>query len=239
MLKNLFVEKYSAYSVTLLHQANAEVQTAVKTPTGLTERQTIWDIVLQGDTFGSLLVSVQVDSIGQECAAAGYGYEYMDSLPVGILGLVDDIIGITEVGYQAQMMNAFMNVNTSEQCLQFVAKKCKTMLIGKKLDHVVNSDLTVDKWTVERRENAETGDTDRVETYAGQVVIGKVQEQKYLGFVLSSSGDNMANIRVLRNKSIGTIRKIFTKLNSLNLQKYYFEFQSVQNCPAYTLNLNV
>jgi hypothetical protein len=62
-----------------------------------------------------------------------------------------------------------------------------------------------------------------VETYAGQVVIGKCQEQKYLGFVLSSSGDNMANIQVVRNKSIGTIRKIFTKLNSLNLQKYFFE----------------
>jgi hypothetical protein len=33
----------------------------------------------------------------------------------------------------------------------------------------------------------------------------------------------MANIRTLRNKSIGTIKKIFTKLNSLHLRKYYFE----------------
>ena len=33
----------------------------------------------------------------------------------------------------------------------------------------------------------------------------------------------MANIRALRNKSIGIIRQIFTKLNSLKLQKYYFE----------------
>ena len=210
-------------NLSLLYQANKEIFMAVNTPTGLSERQTLENIVLQGDTFGSILASVQVDSIGQECAAAGYGYSYMDSLSVGILGLVDDTIGITEVGYQAQMLNAFMNVKTAEKRLQFGAKKCKTMLVGKNLDHVVNSDLTVDKWSVEHRENTETGDTDLVETYAGQVVIGKCQEQKYLGFVLSSSGDNMANIRVLRNKSIGTIRKIFTKLNSLNLQKYYFE----------------
>ena len=33
----------------------------------------------------------------------------------------------------------------------------------------------------------------------------------------------MVNIRSIRNKSIGIIKKIFTKLNSLKLQKYYFE----------------
>ena len=33
----------------------------------------------------------------------------------------------------------------------------------------------------------------------------------------------MANIVHIKNKSIGVIRKIFNKLNSLNLQKYYFE----------------
>ena len=210
-------------NLSLLYQANKEIFMAVNTPTGLSERQRLENIVIQGDTFGSILASVQVDSIGQECAASGYGYKYMDSLPVGILGLVDDTIGVTEVGYQAQMMNAFMNVKTAEKGLQFGAKKCKTMLVGKNLDHVVNSSLTVDKWTVQHIENKETGDTDLVETYAGQVEIGKCQEQKYLGFILSSSGDNMVNILSIRNKSIGTIRKIFTKLNSLNLQKYYFE----------------
>ena len=33
----------------------------------------------------------------------------------------------------------------------------------------------------------------------------------------------MANIRQLKNKSIGVIRQIFNKLNSLNLKEYYFE----------------
>ena len=38
-------------TLSLLYQANAEVHMAVKTPAGLTERQTIKDIVLQGDTI--------------------------------------------------------------------------------------------------------------------------------------------------------------------------------------------
>ena len=57
--------------------------------------------VLQGDTFGSLLASVQVDTIGQECVQAGYGYMYQEELPISLLGLVDDLLGVTEAGHQA------------------------------------------------------------------------------------------------------------------------------------------
>ena len=210
-------------NISLVYKANREIFMAVNTPDGLSERQTLENIVLQGDTWGSILASVQVDTIGQECSESGYGYAYKDILPVGILGLVDDTIGVTEVGYKAQMMNAFFNVKTAEKGLQFGAKKCKTMLIGKNLETALNSPLCVDNWTVEHRENPATGDTELVETYSGQVQIGQTEEQKYLGFILSSSGNNMANIRALQNKSVGIIRKIFTKLHSLNLQKYYFE----------------
>ena len=57
----------------------------------------------------------------------------------------------------------------------------------------------------------------------GEVEIELCEEKKYLGFMLSSMDDNMANIRNIRNRSYGTIRTIFTKLNYLNLRKYYFE----------------
>jgi hypothetical protein len=49
-------------------------------------------IVLQGDTFGSLLASVQVDSIGKHAEKTGLRYLYKGILPVTMLGLVDDII---------------------------------------------------------------------------------------------------------------------------------------------------
>ena len=115
----------------LLYDANKEIHMSVKTPTGLTDRQILTDIVLQGDTFGSILASVQVDTIGKECMKEGFGYLYKNILPVGFLGLVDDIIGITEAGIDAHKMNAFMNVKTAEKTLQFGQKKCKSMLGGK------------------------------------------------------------------------------------------------------------
>ena len=194
-------------NLSLVYKANKEIFMAVNTPDGLSERQTIENIVLQGDTWGSILASVQVDTIGQECSESGYGYFYKDVLPVGLLGLVDDTIGVTEVGYKAQMMNAFLNVKTAEKGLQFGAKKCKTMLIGKNQESALNSPLCVDNWSVEHVENPATGDTELVETYTGQVQIGQTTEQRYLGFILSSSGDDMANIRPLQKKSIAYLYK--------------------------------
>ena len=196
---------------------------AVNTPSGLTERQPIKNSVLQGDTWGSLLASVQVDTIGQECEESGYGYLYKDSLEVSLLGLVDDMIGVTEAGYKAQQMNALINIKSADKGLQFGITKCKSMLVGKDLDNVPNSNLTVDSWKVSHIDIPGIGGDELVENYEGQVPIEKTEEQKYLGFVLSSKGNNMVNINHMKMKSKGIIRTMFSKLNSLNLQKYYFE----------------
>ena len=209
-------------TLVLLHKANEEIHMAVKTTNGLTERQVLKDIVLQGDTWGSLLASVQVDSIGKECQEAGYGYLYMDSLPISMLGLVDDLVGVTEAGYQAQQMNTFMNIKTAEKSLQFGPTKCKWMVIGKDKKNVLTSDLVVDSWSVEYEDNLNTGDYDLIETHQGQVNIEKTEKHKYLGFNISSTFDNMVNISSIKAKSNGIIRQIFNRLESLNLMRYYF-----------------
>ena len=97
------------------------------------------------------------------------------------------------------------------------------MLVGKNLENFYQSDLHVDSWRVEYEENVQTGEDDLIENYDGKVLIEQTQEQMYLGFVVSSLGENMANIRHLKKKSIGVTRKILDKLNSLHLQKYFFE----------------
>ena len=127
---------------------------------------------------------------------------------------------MTEAGYKAQQMNTFMNVKTAEKTLQFGPTKCKSMLVGKG-HQLLDSDLHVDSWTVQYKDNIETGDVDLIETFDGQVVIEKATEQKYLGFILSSTGDNMVNIIHMKNKYIGIIRQICNRLESLHLKKCY------------------
>ena len=54
-------------NLSLIYKMNEEVQVAIKTQFGLTERIPIEKIVMQGETFGRLCCSVQVDTFGREC----------------------------------------------------------------------------------------------------------------------------------------------------------------------------
>ena len=105
---------------------------------------------------------------------AGYFYLYKNVLQVGFLGLVDDIVGITEAGHKAHQLNAVMNVRTAEKTLQFGVKKCKSMLVGKKLDYFLNNPLQVDNWTVEYQDNCKTGQADLVEHYDGHRTSSRI-----------------------------------------------------------------
>ena len=109
-------------NLSLIHLANKEVHMSVKTPGGLTDRQVLKNLVLQGDTWGSILASVQVDTIAKDVEEADLGYLYKESLPVSILGLVDDMLGVSEVGFKAQQMNVVLNVKSAEKGLQFGVK---------------------------------------------------------------------------------------------------------------------
>ena len=62
-----------------------------------------------------------------------------------------------------------------------------------------------------------------LEKYIGKVSIEEVQEQKYLGFILSSEGNNLANIKAMEQKAIGIIWTILWKLDHLILRQFYFE----------------
>ena len=90
---------------------------AVKTPGGLTDRQEILNSVLQGDTWGPLLAAVQVDSIAKDVEKEKLGIQYKGSLHISMLGLIDDLIGISEAGYKAQQLNGLLNFKSAEKGL--------------------------------------------------------------------------------------------------------------------------
>ena len=117
-------------------------------------------------------------------------------------------------------MNTFINIKTAEKTLQFGPSKCKYML-GKPSKKILNSELCVD-WTVHYEDNLETGELELIETFDGPVKMEQTTAQKYLGFVLSSTGNNMENIKHMKSKSVGIIPQIFTRLESiiLNVQLY-------------------
>ena len=115
----------------LLYNANKQVKFKGKTPSGLTEEKTMNEIVMQGDTLSSTMAAVQFDAFGKNLLEedVSYFYKYKGTVPIGILGQIDDLVGVTEPGYKAQQMNAYLNVMTVDKYLQFGPDKCKTMLV--------------------------------------------------------------------------------------------------------------
>ena len=126
-------------------------------------------------------------------------------MEIDSLGLVDDIIAVSEASHRAQMINTILNLKSAEKGVQFGVNKCKVMIIGRELENVINYPIYADEWTESYFENEVTGDIEIKEKYEGKIAIEEVKEQKYLGFVLNSQGNNLANIQALEKKSYGVI----------------------------------
>ena len=92
----------------LLFEAGRNVNIAVKTSTGMSERENIDKIVMQGDVFGSLMCSKTVDTFGKECIEEKkHLYMYKGEVEVPHLSMVDDIVSVSECGHKTTQMNAF------------------------------------------------------------------------------------------------------------------------------------
>ena len=96
------------------------------------------------------------------------------------------------------------------------------MIIGNE-ENSINSELLVICLKQDYQENIKTGEFKLVENFIGEVPIGKTTEYKYLGFIISAKGDNMANINAIKKESIGIIRTLIRKLEDMKLKNYYFE----------------
>ena len=83
-------------NLALIYKMNEEVKVAVKTPFGLTKRSSIGKVVMQGETFGPLCCSVQVDTFGKECCEKDkLLYYYKGEVGVPPLAMVDDLVCIS------------------------------------------------------------------------------------------------------------------------------------------------
>ena len=104
----------------LLYEVNKINKVAVKTPDGISERKTVTNVICQGDPWGSLECSLQVDSFGKESLKPELQpYKYKNEVPIPALGVVDDIITVSESGHKSAMMNSFINAKTAIKKLQF------------------------------------------------------------------------------------------------------------------------
>ena len=208
----------------LLYNANSDVKVAVKTPVGKTSRGTITNAITQGDVFGPLLCSNQVDTFGKECLEQHkYTYLYKNEVEIPPLGMVDDLICVSECGFQTSMINSFIKFKTDSKKLQFGVSKCKKIHIGKYCEDFKCQNLMVDSWEEVEVKNDETGITQIEDTFVGEELMEEKDDEKYLGDVISNDGRNLKNIKARIAKGKGIVSKIMTILEGIPFGNHYFE----------------
>ena len=182
------------------------------------------EIILQGDVFGPIECSVSVDSFGKECLLEDkHLYYYKDEVPVPILTMVDDALAITECGFKASEMNAYLNTKTNIKKLQYGVEKCYKMHVGKHCNSEICPDLYVDGWKLEDVTDIETGLTSEVEEFSGQYEMKEVNNEKYLGDIISNDGKNTKNMNARKGRGTGIVNQIMTKLEEVSFGRYYFQ----------------
>ena len=97
----------------LLYNMNTSAKVVVKTPVGKTAQGSIQRAIIQGDVISPLMCSKQVDTFGKECLEEmKYLYKYKGKVEIPPLGMVDDLICISECGHKTAMMNSYMKFKT-------------------------------------------------------------------------------------------------------------------------------
>ena len=209
-------------NLALIYEANKVNKVAVITPNGLTKREEMNKIVMQGEVLGPIECSVTIDTFGKECLdTQKYLYAYKGLVGVPPLAMVDDLACISVCGLDTVMMNGFINAKTNIKKLQFGEKKCHRMHIGR--ESPVCPDLFIDNWKVETIGKDGAENEVEIDTFVGDFQIEDSDEEKYLGDLLTTDGTNSKNIKARKGKGFGIVNKISSMLEEIYFGPFHIE----------------
>ena len=137
--------------------------------------------------------------------------------------MLDDALAITECGFKASGMNSYLNTKTNIKKLQYGVDKCFKMHVGKHCNDVICPDLHVDGWKMDSVVDIKTGGVENIEEFSGRHEMKNVEQENYLGDIVSSDGKNHKNMLNRRNRGTGIVTQIMTKLEEVCLGKYFFQ----------------
>ena len=113
---------------------------AVKTAVGMTDRVNMPTIVQQGGTWGPILCSNSLGSLGNKCRDSGkHCYLYKKTARILPLAFIDDLNGISKCGSPSLALNSFINTQIELKKLRFHTadskgkSKCHKLHIGREM----------------------------------------------------------------------------------------------------------
>ena len=210
--------------LSLIYDLNITTKVAVKTSLGMPDRFDIKENVLQGDVFGNILASNQIDKFGKDCLEKqNHIYMYRDQIPIAPFTMCDDLLTVSECGYQTKLMASYINCQSRFNFLQFGLSKCFKLHVGKYKEKFKCQPVYLDSWTSAEVEDKKSGQIHFQEQFTDKVQIKEVENEKYLGNRLSADGTNTLDITTKCNRGTGIVNKIQTILETMFFGSYYFE----------------
>ena len=182
----------------MIYEGNRINKMAINTPLGLTERIIVERVVTQGGVTGPVCCATQTDCIGKDSLKRKENlYMYKGCVGIPALAMIDDIAKISLCGIESVKDNAYINSKFELKKMLLNGSKCHSLHSGKpcRLCPTLR---------------------------AHDIPIEKVDNEKYVGDIISHNGKHTSNITSRRSKGIGIVNEIINILNSLCLGPHYF-----------------
>ena len=180
----------------LLFITNSSAEVAVKTATGLTNRETIRNIVMQGTVWANMFCVVLLDRLGKLVYNDPKSlYYYKTEVAIPPLEMVDDILSIQKCGKDSSRMNQVINTFMESEKLTLSESKCHNVHIGNKKENC--KDLAVH--THKMHESS---------------------QEKYLGDLIDQTGTQRATIRDRKSKGYGIVSQVLAITKEAPLGKW-------------------
>ena len=133
-MNDLFDSGLQNDKLPLLYMENQNAEIAIKTQTGITDRKSIKNIIMQGSIFGSLCCTVSMDKLGKHIYKDhDLIYRYKGNIDITTLGMVDNVLAVQKCSNETVKQNAVINAFVESKKLKLSKSKCYKIHIEKKL----------------------------------------------------------------------------------------------------------
>ena len=190
-INDMFDAGVQSDKLNLLYLLNKDAQVAVKTSKGISERETISNIIMQGTVWGGMFCTTSMDKLGKlQYENEDMLYKYKGLVGVPVLEMVDDILDVKKCGNEAIKSNVLVNTFIEHKKLKMGKDKCHQIHCGKK--------ATTCPTLKVHNDNMHQSD-----------------EESYLGDQISASANNVKTISKRRAKGYGIISDIMYVLEAI------------------------
>ena len=109
IINNLYIAGIRNDKLSLLQKKIRNIFVAVQTHGG-TSRRKVVEKICQGDPWGPIECSLQVDEISKVSLQKDLQpYKYKGQVEIPSLGWINDMITVSEIGHKTARLNAFIN----------------------------------------------------------------------------------------------------------------------------------